>query len=263
MKTIAIMGCGHLGGIVADAYRRGLLEGYELVGAYSRKIEDAERTVEGTTAKAVSNIEELVSLKADYLVETASIALLKEVAVRFLESGTSIIPLSIGAFADKSFHDSVVSVCRKSGAKVIIPNGAIGGFDVLNTISLMAEVNGNPIKAGIHTHKGPKSLRNTPLYDESLENSEKTVFTGTTAGAIALLPTKVNVAVASALATLGPDVATAAITSVPGYIGDDHCATVETEGLRAVCDVYSAKSDIAGWSVVALLRNLVSPIQFF
>ncbi len=263
MKTFTIMGCGHLGNIVADAYRAGLLEGYRFVGAYSRKMEDAERTVQGTDAKAVSDIDELIALKADYLVETASIALFKEMAEKALSSGTSIIPLSIGAFADRNFHDMVVEVCSRSGSEVIIPSGAVGGFDVLNTISLMAEVKNTAIKAGIHTHKGPASLRNTPLYDETLVENEKTVFTGTTAGAIALLPTKVNVAVASALATVGPDTATAAITSVPGYIGDDHCISVETEGLKAVVDVYSAKSDIAGWSVVAALRNLVSPIRFF
>lgn len=72
-----------------------------------------------------------------------------------------------------------------------------------------------------------------------------------------------NVAVASALATIGPDKAKAEITSVPGFIGDDHCITVETEGLKAVADIYSANSDIAAWSVVALMRNLASSMIFF
>lgn len=31
-KKLALVGCGFLGGIVADAYAKGLLEGYELVG---------------------------------------------------------------------------------------------------------------------------------------------------------------------------------------------------------------------------------------
>ena len=135
------------------------------------------------------------------------------------------------------------------------------------TIYQLAEANGWEITAGIHTHKGPDSLRNTPLYTEELQETEKTVFSGTTAEAIALLPTKVNVAVASAvasaLATIGPDNAEAEITSMPGFVGDDHCITVETEGLKAVADTYSAKSDIAAWSAVALMRNLSSPMMFF
>ena len=134
---------------------------------------------------------------------------------------------------------------------------------MLRTIALMAESNKWDIKAGIHTHKGPDSLKNTPLYSEDLQNAERTVFSGSTKEAIALLPTKVNVAVASALATIGPESARAEITSVPGFIGDDHCITVETNGLKAVADIYSATSDIAAWSAVALMRNLSSTMMFF
>jgi aspartate dehydrogenase len=34
------------------------------------------------------------------------------------------------------------------------------------------------------------------------------------------------------------------------------------EEVHAIVDIYSRTSAIAGWSVVALLRNLVSPIVF-
>ena len=263
MKRFAIAGCGHLGRIVHEAYMNGLLKDYELVAAYSRKKEDAEALVSKTSAKAASSMSEIISLRPDYIIETASIALLKEFAVEALDCGINIIPLSIGAFADCEFKTKALEAAERSGARVYIPSGAVGGFDVLNTISLMAKSNGWNITAGIHTHKGPDSLRNTPLYADELHQAEKSVFSGSTTEAIALLPTKVNVAVASALATTGPANATAEITSVPGFIGDDHCITVETEGLKAVVDIYSAKSDIAAWSAVALLRNLSSPMVFF
>lgn len=263
MKTFAIAGCGHLGRIVREAYIKGLLKDYRLIAAFSRKKADAEAIVAETDAAALSSMDEVIGMKPDFIVETASIALLKDFAIKALGEGISIIPLSIGAFADRAFHDEAVAAAGKSGARIFIPSGAVGGFDVLRTISLMAEANGWKITAGIHTHKGPDSLKNTPLYADVLQEEEKTVFSGTTAEAIALLPTKVNVAVASALATIGPDNADAEITSVPGFIGDDHCITVETEGLKAVADTYSAKSDIAAWSVVALMRNLSSPMMFF
>ena len=263
MKTFAIVGCGHLGRIVRKAYIDGLLEEYKLIAAFSRKAEDAEAIVSGTEAKAASSMDEIIALKPDFIIETASIALLKDFAVKALEAGISIIPLSIGAFADNAFKADALKAAEKGGARIYIPSGAVGGFDALNTIALIAEANGWDIKAGIHTHKGPDSLRNTPLYSDELQNEERSVFSGSTKEAIALLPTKVNVAVASALATIGPDKAQAQITSVPGFIGDDHCITVETEGLKAVADIYSANSDIAAWSVVALMRNLSSPMVFF
>ncbi|MBO8436249.1 MAG: DUF108 domain-containing protein [Spirochaetes bacterium] len=263
MKTFAIAGCGHLGRIVYKAYINGLLEDYQLIATYSLKKEDAEALTAGTEAKALESIESVIALKPDFIIETASIALLKEFAIKALDEGISIIPLSIGAFADEEFKNEALKSAVQSGAKIYIPSGAVGGFDVLNTIALIAKANGQKITAGIHTHKGPDSLKNTPLYTDELQDKEQSVFSGTTKEAIALLPTKVNVAVASALATIGPDKAKAEITSVPKFIGDDHCITVETDGLKAIVDIYSATSDIAAWSIVALLRNLSSSMVFF
>jgi aspartate dehydrogenase len=44
--------------------------------------------------------------------------------------------------------------------------------------------------------------------------------------------------------------------------GDDHKITAQIDGVTAVVDIYSRTSDIAAWSVAALLKNLVSPIMF-
>ncbi len=262
MKSFVILGCGKLGKIVADAYKAGLLEGYELIGTYSRKLADAKTIAEGTQAKACESVEELLALKPDYLVETASIALLKEVALEALEQGTSVVPLSIGAFADEAFKKQAMERATQSGAKIHIPSGCVGGFDVLQTMKLMDSEN---MSVAFHTHKGPKSLQNTPIFEVHLlkDETETTVLSGTTAEVIQVLPTKVNVAVATALASIGPKKATAQITSVPGFVGDDHCITAEIPGIKAVLDMYSATADMAGWRVVALLRNLASPIQFF
>ena len=46
------------------------------------------------------------------------------------------------------------------------------------------------------------------------------------------------------------------------YKRQDHKITAEIDGVKAVVDIYSSTSAIAGWSVVAVLKNLVSPIVF-
>lgn len=264
-KTLAIIGCGFLGNIVADAYKTGLLNGYELIGAYSKTYENAVKLTKSACGTACHSIDELLALKPDFLVETASVQTVKDCAVKALLQGTTLVPLSIGAFADKEFLKETKAAAQKGNAKIHIPSGAVGGFDVLQTVSLMAEAEGKNIRAGIETRKGPASLKNTPLFDDALmtEEADRLVFSGTAAEAIALLPTKVNVAVASALATIGPEKATAQITSVPEMAGDDHKITAEFDGIKAVVDIYSRTSSIAGWSVVALLRNLESPIVFY
>ena len=266
MKTFVILGCGFLGNIVADAYKNELLEGYELIGVMSHSEEKAAKLASGRDGIRICKTEEeLLSLHPDYLVETASVKAVKDIAVKALKQGTSIIPLSIGAFADEAFYKEVQEAAIKGGAKVHIPSGAVGGFDVMQTVSLMAEAGGKTLAAEISTHKGPKSLMNTPLFSENLmtDSTEREVFDGKATEAIRLLPTKVNVAVASALASAGPDETVTRITSVPEFVGDDHCITVKTDGIKAVLDIYSSTSAIAGWSIVALMRNISSPVVFY
>ncbi|WP_263769343.1 aspartate dehydrogenase domain-containing protein [Propionivibrio soli] len=86
------------------------------------------------------------------------------------------------------------------------------------------------------------------------------VFFGTAKDAIAPFPTKGTVAVATVLCTAGVDKTAVTMHSVPGFEGDDHRIEVVGDEVRAVVDIHSRTSVIAGWSVVALLRNLASPI---
>lgn len=262
-KKLALVGCGFLGGIVADACAAGLLSGYRLVGAYSRTAQKTNAVAQKTGCRACTSLKELLALEPDYVVETASVAMAKEMALPVLCSGANLVLVSIGALADSAFYAEVEAAARAHGVKVHIASGAVGGFDVLRTVSLMARAQNLPETAGIVTRKGPQSLQGTPLYREELNaaQGETQVLCGTAADAIALLPTKVNVAVAASLATTGPDTASARILSLPGFAGDDHCITAEIDGIKAVVDVYSRTADIAGWSVVALLRNLNSPIM--
>lgn len=142
MKKLVIVGCGRLAGIVSDAVVNGLLPEYDLVGVYSRTAEKAERIVakmqqHGKTCMACTTIEDLLALKPDYLVEAASPAAMKELALPALKNGTSIVTLSIGALADTAFYQEVMKTAKVNGTRVYIVSGATGGFDVLRTASLM------------------------------------------------------------------------------------------------------------------------------
>ena len=254
---LGIAGTGYLSQIVVDAWKNGLLEEYELAGVFGRNEESTGKMAADAGCKACKDVDELLELKPDYIAEAASVACVKDMAVKVLSAGCNLVVLSIGAFADSEFLEQVKQTAREHGTKVHIASGAVGGFDVLRTVSLMGQAT-----AGIETRKGPASLRNTPLFEEHLmtDTDSTNVFNGNAKEAIALLPTKVNVAVATSLATTGPEHTSVSIHSVPGMVGDDHKITAEIEGVKAVVDIYSSTSAIAGWSVVALLRNLVSPI---
>lgn len=260
-KKLGILGCGYLGGIVAEAYRAGLLPDYELVGVTSRSEGPARALAEQTGCAFCPDMTALLELHPDIVVETAGIPGLRANAVPVLESGADLAVISIGAFADEAFLDQVRQTAARCGRKVYLASGAVGGFDVLSTITLMAQARGVEPKVSFHTHKSPQSLQGTPVYQPEMDTVQMDAFAGTATEAIALLPTRVNVAIAASLAAAGPEHTDMRITSVPGFVGDDHCITIEGAGAKAVVDIYSDKSAIAGWSLVALLRNLASPIE--
>lgn len=181
MKTkFGIVGCGFLGGIVASAWKNGLLADYELVGVTSRSPESAQKMAETVGCPACADVDALLALEPEYIVETASVEAVRAMAVPVLRRGVNLVVISIGAFADLAFYEQVKQAAREGGAKVHLASGAIGGFDVLQTVSLMAQAQRLPETAGIETHTGARGFRNTPVWaDHLLTDTEKTtVFTG-------------------------------------------------------------------------------------
>ncbi|MFV0329608.1 MAG: aspartate dehydrogenase domain-containing protein [Dysgonomonas sp.] len=262
MKKLVIFGCGHLADIVVDAVINGLLPDYDLVGAYSRTASKMEHIVSkmkqyGKTCVACATLDDLLALNPDYLVETASPAAMKELALSTLKNGTSIVTLSIGAFADTPFYEEVKKVAKENGTRVYIASGATGGFDVLRTATLMGNAS-----AAFFNEKGNDCLRRSAVYDPILETEKRIVFSGTAREAIAVFPTGLNVSVAASLASVGPEDMHVTMQSTPGFIGDTQRVEIKNDQVYAVVDVYSATPEIAGWSVVSTLINIASPIVF-
>ena len=87
MKKIAIIGCGFLGNIIADAMKKGLLTDYTLAGAMSHQKASAEKLCAGLGGEAVESLDELLALKPDMVIETASVAMVREACIPTLEHG--------------------------------------------------------------------------------------------------------------------------------------------------------------------------------
>ncbi len=262
MKKLVIAGCGYLAEIVADAVVNGLLPEYDLVGVYSRTASKAEYIAskmrkQGKSCAACASLESLLALKPDYLVESASPAGMREIALPTLKNGTSIITLSIGALADTNFYHEVIKTAKANGTRVYIASGATGGFDVLRTATLMGNAS-----ARFFNEKGVRALRRSVVYDPILEREERIVFSGTAREAIGIFPTGLNVSVAASLASVGPEKMQVSMQSTPGFTGDTQRVEIKNDQVHAVVDVYSATPEIAGWSVVSTLINIVSPIVF-
>ena len=137
MKRLGIVGCGFLGNIIADAWKQGLLPDYELVGVTSRTWESVQKTAEKTGIRACKNVDELLALKPDYVAEAASVKTVREIGEKVLKSGSDLIVLSIGALADDGFYQKIIETAKETGHRIHIASGAIGGFDVLQTMQVM------------------------------------------------------------------------------------------------------------------------------
>ena len=262
MKKLVIVGCGYLANIIADAYLNELLPLYDLVGVYSRTSSKATLLSEkiksgGRECIAATSLDELLALKPDILVEAANPAAMKELAVKTLENGTSIVTLSIGALADNNLLEKIKSAANANGSKVYIASGATGGFDVLRTATLMGNAS-----ASFFNEKGVRALRGSQHYKSSMEDVNHTVFNGTAREAINTFPTGLNVAVAASLATVGPENLKVTMESTPHFTGDRQRVEITNDEVHAVVDVFSATPAIAAWSVVYTLQNIVSPIVF-
>ena len=254
-----------MGNVVADAYNIGLLNGYELIGVVSRSEEKRNAIAQKCNVPAYDNVDRLLVENPDIVIETASVEAVRENAIKILEHGADIAMISIGAFADYKFYEKVQDTAKKTGRRVYVAAGAVGGFDVLQTISLMSQALKLQESSGICTHTGAKAFKTTPVWQNHLEtDTEPTiVFHGNAKEAIATFPRRVNVAVATSLVTTGPENTEVTQISVPSWSGDDHCISCEIDGVKATVDVYSRTSSIAGWSLVSMLRNLISPICFY
>jgi aspartate dehydrogenase len=211
----------------------------------------------GKHCVACTTLEELLLLKPHYLVECASPAAMKALALPTLRNGTSIVTISIGGLADPFFYQEVMATATANGVRVYIASGATGGFDVLRTATLMGNAS-----AKFFNQKGPNALRRTAVYDDSLQTQERVVFSGNATEAISTFPTGLNVAVAASLASVGPERMQVSMQSTPGFMGDTQQVEIKNDRVHAIVAVYSATSEIAGWSIVSTLLNIASPIVF-
>lgn len=151
------------------------------------------------------------------------------------------------------FLGGIVAEARRDGLLPELAASAIGGFEVLCATALMSA-----IEASITSGKGPQSLCNTPVFNEGLLNASEAreMFAG---NAIALFSTKVNVCGRGDRARH---------TRCRGDLGQhqQHIrfqrSEVHVEEVLAVVDIYSLTRAVAGWSVAALLCNLVATIAF-
>lgn len=265
-KKISIIGSGSLGSIVGKAIKSELASDYELLGVLSGNIVNALKLAKDLDCKAYENLQDMIDDRPDYIVEAASPNLIKDIGLEILENSINLIPLSVGAFADKEFYEIMKKAAIENSSRVHIPSGAVGGFDVLRSAMLMGETS-----VSISTEKSPESLNGAPFLKgrELPGEKEEAVFKGSAKEAIEAFPKNVNVAVATGLATVGVEDTLVKIKSIPGKKSNKHEIELIGENVQVniIIEARPSKdnpksSSLAAYSVIRVLKDLASPITF-
>ena len=201
MTTVCLLGCGALARVFAQNLNNVFHGSVTLVGAYCRT-PDACRTFCREFRFAVPqhrlrNSSRSPPITSWNLPEAApSEPPQKPSSKKRTSSRRPSVPGRIPTFSIAPKRRQ-----KRCGTRLFIPNGAVGGLDLLQTYALMGDAH-----LTIENEKAPKSLNGAPyLAGRTLsETAAETVFTGSVKDAIAGFPKNVNVAVAASLAAAAP-----------------------------------------------------------
>jgi aspartate dehydrogenase len=261
---LAIAGLGAIGLTVARRIDAGGVPGLALAAAAVRDRDKVRRaTADFRDPPRLVDIAALAEL-ADVVVECLPAEQFAAVAGPAIERGRIFMPLSVGALID---HMALVERARETGARIIVPTGALLGLDAVR-----AAAEGTIASVTIVTRKPPAGLAGAPLLLErgiSVEGLDKPlrIFEGSAREAIAGFPANVNVAVALALAGIGPDRTRAEIWADPGVTRNTHTIVLRSDSsdltmtIENIPDPDNPRTGkITAQSVLAALRRLTAPL---
>lgn len=266
MKKIAILGCGSVSQVFCINALRHLGNDYFITTVCAKHHEHAVELASRVGGRAARNVSEMLELGPDIVVEFAGISAVEEHSQEILEAGADLVISSVGALDEKNFRDHIVKIAKQNKRHIYVTSGAIGGLDVMETYSVI----GNPT-VRIESVKPPESYIGTPYMEGKTVSTteEQLIFDGDVHDAIHGFPRNVNVSVATSLASGATD-AKVRLISRPGIKEVTHRITLENDIMHSELffkskpDPENPKNSLSSaYSVIALLKNMASPLSFF
>jgi aspartate dehydrogenase len=267
-RQIGILGYGAIGRAIVAAMAQAPVPGHQLTAVMVRPHQQADARASVPPGVAVvTDLPTLLALAPGGVVEAAGQPAVVAHGVQLLASGTPLLVLSVGALADAALHAQLDQTARASGARLVIPVGAIAGLD-----GLMALRQAGLLRVRYTSTKPPLAWLGTPAqdrFDLAALRTRTVVFEGTARAAALGFPKNANLAAAVALAGLGLDATTVQLVADPAATGNSGQIDAEGTGSRlqvTVSGVASAAnpktSGIVAHSVLACLANQAAAIGF-
>ena len=237
--AVCVVGTGAIGQTVIEALRDGT-------------VPEATVTDVLTSSSSAQEVETAIET-ADIVVEAATVDTARSLIPEVTRRGKDVVVCSCGVFAER---DVDVESYSAGPGRVLIPTGAIGGFDIL---AAATRAGARDARLTQTTIKRPGALD----VEEGLHGPRE-VFRGTAREAALAFPRTSNSSVALALATLGLDRVEVVVVADPAATSTRHI--LEWESPVGSYELTFANSIdpssggrtsvITAWSVVELLVSI-------
>jgi aspartate dehydrogenase len=154
-------------------------------------------------AQSIDKVKQLVDLSPDLVVEAASREAVTVWGPAALSVARIVIISSTSAFSEHSVLTRLKEQAELHASRLLVPSGAIGGMDALNSAALM------PLREVVHRiTKPPGAWRGTDaenMIDLSSLSEKTTLFYGSAREAASRFPQNANATVVTSIAGIGLD----------------------------------------------------------
>ncbi len=267
MIKIGIVGTGAIGKEIARAIDDGAVPA-KLEAIWDRNVPEAEAFAASLKHKTrVLPLEKLVE-ECYIVVEAASQAAVKEVAVATLTGSKNVMIMSVGALADASLLEQIKTLAKEHHCQIYVPSGAIGGLDAVKSAS-MRRID----SVTLTTRKPVKGLLGAPFVVKNKLDIEKfteptEIFSGPASIAIKEFPANVNVAASLSLVGIGFERTIVKVVVDPAATRNTHDIYVKGEFGEFHAKIENVPSDtnpktsyLAALSAIATLKQVCEPLK--
>lgn len=202
MLHLGLIGFGAVARLLVAGIAKGWCGEVEISAVLERRMEALDQhLVAGATLSR--SPQDLLREPIDLVVEMASQDAVAELGEWVLAAGRDLLVMSVGALADDRLFRALEAAARDSGARLLIPSGAIGGLDA---IAIAAAAPAGLDQVTLTTRKPAAALGPGAEQRDASPDAEPTLlFDGAAREAVRLYPANVNVAAALSLAGIGFD----------------------------------------------------------
>ncbi len=265
MKRAALIGYGAIAHMVVEELARNAGEvRISAVLVREHRVETARREL-AASIDVVTTVPELLARRPDVVVECAGQGAVRDYGDAVLAAGIDLMVIATGAFADAGLLDDLTERAKGTGARILVPAGAIAGIDGLTALRV-----GGLDRVRYTSAKPPEAWRGTPAEDQfDLDKlAEPTViFRGSPIDAAREYPKNANLAMTVALAGAGVDKTEIELVADPGVT--TNLGRINAEGRFGRLDVEMEgepaptnpkTSAVTALSIVHAIRNLAATV---